>query len=84
MAADKAKGDAEKKEKEELTQENVCKMAQMDIDEDIDRAETAAQTIRTFAKLEDESSEEFVGYADVEDPDVELDGGAEYALTPLC
>ena len=55
MAADKAKADAEKKEKEELMQENHHKMAQMDIDEDIDRAETAAQTIRTFAKLQSSS-----------------------------
>ena len=81
MAADKAKADVEKKEKEELTRENVRKMAQMDIDEDIDRAETAARTIRTFAELEDESGEEFVGYADVEDSDSELDGRAEDALT---
>ena len=81
MAADKAKADAEKKEKEELMRENVRKMAQMDIDEDIDRAETAARTIRTFAELEDESGEEFVGYADVEDSDSELDGRAEDALT---
>ena len=65
----------------ELTQKNVRKMAQMDIDEDINRAETAAQTIRTFTELEDESSEEFIGYADIEDSDTELDGGAEDALT---
>jgi hypothetical protein len=81
MAADKAKADAEKKLKEELTQENHRKMAQMDIDEDVDRAETAARTIRTFTELEDESSEEFIGYADIEDSESESDRGAEDALT---
>jgi len=78
---DKAKADAEKKEKEECTQENHCKMVQMDINEDIDRAETAAQTIRTFVELEDESSEEFVGYTAIEDSKSESDRGAEDMLS---
>jgi len=77
---DKAKADAEKKQKE-LMQENYHKMAQMDINEDVDRAETAARTIRTFTELEDESGEEFVGYAAVEDSESESDGRAEDALT---
>ncbi|KDR66446.1 hypothetical protein GALMADRAFT_232506 [Galerina marginata CBS 339.88] len=53
----------------------------MDIDEDIDRAETAARTIRTFAELEDESGEDFIGYTAVDDSESESDGGAEDALT---
>ncbi|KAF8812151.1 hypothetical protein BYT27DRAFT_7252111 [Phlegmacium glaucopus] len=81
IAADKAKAEAEKKRQEELTKENHHIMAKMDIDKDIDRAETAIRTIRTFAEIEDESGEEFIGYAAIEDSESELDGGAEDALT---
>lgn len=81
IEADKAKADAEKKRKEELAEENQRALAQMDIDEDIDRAEAATRTIKTFTKLEDDSGEEFVGYAEVEDSESEPDGDAEDALT---
>ena len=80
IAADKAKAEEGKKRQEELTQENQCMMAQMDINEDLDRAETAAQTIRTFSDHEDHSGEEFVGYGDIEESESELDGEAEEAL----
>ena len=43
-------------------------MAQMDVNEDIDRAGTAARTIRTFGNLEHDSKidgEEFEGFNDV-------------------
>lgn len=53
----------------------------MDIDKDIDRAETVTRTIRTFANLDEESSEEFVGYADIEDSESELEDEVEDALT---
>jgi len=53
----------------------------MDINEDINRAETATRTIRTFAELENESGEEFIGYAAVEDSQSESDGQAEDGLT---
>lgn len=81
IAADKARAEAEKKRQEELTQENHRILAQMDVDEDIDRAETATRTIRTFAELEDGSGEEFLGFAAIEDSESESDGGAEDALT---
>jgi len=55
-------------------------MVQMDVDEDIDRAETAARTIRTFGDLEDDSGEEFIGYAEVEDSESESDSEAQDAL----
>jgi hypothetical protein len=79
IAADNARADAEKKRQKELTEENHRVVAQMDINEDIDRAETAAQTIRTFGDLErdSETGEEFEGYNDVsqgEDSDPDSDG----------
>ena len=55
-------------------------MAQMDINEDLDRAETATQTIRTFSDHEDHSGEESVEYGDIEESESELDGKAEEAL----
>ena len=79
MAADKAKADEEKKRLEDIAQENHRARVQMDIAEDIDRAETATRTIRTFGDLEDDSGEEFVGLADIEDS--ELDDEAADALT---
>lgn len=81
MAADKAKADAEKKRLEDLTQENHRAMAQMDIDEDIDRSKTAARTIRNFAAIENDSGEEFVGFADIQDSESESNGEAEDVLT---
>lgn len=63
-----------------LTQEKHHTMAQMDIDEDINRAEIAAQTIRTFTDLDCETElgiEEFVGYNSVsssDDSDLGSDG----------
>lgn len=75
MAADKAKADAEKRQKEELTEKNRQAMMRMDINEDIDRAEAVAKTIRTFtdidrAKIQVESdAEEFVGYNEVSSSD---------------
>ena len=75
MAADKAKADAEKRQKEELTEKNRQAMMWMDINEDIDRAEAVAKTIRTFtdidrAKIQVESdAEEFVGYNEVSSSD---------------
>lgn len=88
IAADKAKADAEKRQKEELIKQNRQEMMQMDIDEDIDRAETAAQTIRTFADLDrktesDSDVEEFVGYLDVSssgDSDSDSNDHAENAV----
>ncbi|KIM39261.1 hypothetical protein M413DRAFT_29440 [Hebeloma cylindrosporum] len=80
IAADKAKADAERKRQEELTQDNRRAMIQMDIDEDIDREETGARTIRTLASIENDSGEEFVGYADVQDTS-ESDSEAVNALT---
>lgn len=79
IAADKAKAEAEKKQLEELAQQNHRAMVQMDITEDIDRVETTAQTIRTFNDLEDNSGEEFIGYVEVEDS--ESDDEAEDSLT---
>lgn len=54
-------------------------MVQIDINKDIDRAETAARTIRTFDDLErdSETGEEFEGYNDIsqgEDSDPDSDG----------
>ena len=80
IAADKAAAEAKKRQEEVLTQEKHCAMAQMDIDEAIDRAEMVAQTVRTFADLDRETEsgvEEFVGYNSVsssEDSDVGSDG----------
>jgi len=69
IAADKAKADAEKRQQEELIEENHRAMMQLDIDEDVDRANTAARTIRTFADLEcantNSDGEEFEGFHDV-------------------
>ena len=68
VAADKARADAEKKRKKELTEENHCVMAQMDVNEGIERAGTATWTIRTFGDLEHDSKtdgEEFEGFIDV-------------------
>lgn len=55
-------------------------MVQLDIDEDINRAETTTQTIRTLTDLENDSGKEFIGYADVEDSECESDGDAEDTL----
>ena len=69
MAADKAKKEIEQKECEELANEKTWAMMQMDIKEDNERAQSAAQTIRTFGDLdhdtEPDSGEEFVGYDEV-------------------
>lgn len=68
MAADKAMKEMEKKQLEELTEENNRAMTRMDITEDINRAETAARTIRKFADLDhktESDGEEFVGYNEV-------------------
>lgn len=81
MAADKAKAEAEQKQLEELTQENHLAMMQMDIDEDIDRAETATRTIRNFSAIENDSGKEFVGYTNIPDSkSSESDGEAEDLL----
>jgi hypothetical protein len=79
IAADKAKADKEKKRLEELSRENHRTMVQMDLVEDMDRAGTAARTIRTLKNIQEESGEEFVGYADVVDSESEDE--AEDALT---
>jgi len=42
-------------------------MVQMDLAEDVDRAGTTARTIRTLKNIQEESGEEFVGYADIVD-----------------
>ena len=84
IAADKAKADAEKRQKEELTKENHHAMMQMDIEEDTDRAEVAARTVRSFADLDREAesdAEEFVGYHDVlGSEDSDSDGNAAVKL----
>jgi hypothetical protein len=83
IVADKAKADSEKRQKEELIKQNRRAMKRMDIDEDINRAEMAAQTIRTFADLNRETEsdvEEFVGYHDVSssgDSDSDSNGHTE-------
>lgn len=83
IAADRAKADAEKRQKEELIKQNHRAMKRMDIDEDVDRAETAAKTVRTFADLDrrtESDAEEFVGYLDVSssgDSDSDSNGHAE-------
>lgn len=71
IEADKAKAVAEKKRKEELTQENHCIIDQMDIDKDKDREKIASQTIRTFTDLEcnSESGEEFTSFNSVSSDD---------------
>lgn len=72
IAADKAAAEAKKRQQEVLTQEKHRAMAQMDIDEDVDRAEMAARTVRTFADLDRETEsgvEEFVGYNSVSSSD---------------
>ena len=82
IAAEKAKAEMEKRRLEELTKENNQAMMRIDIDEDIDRAETAARTIRTFTDLNRDSEsdgEEFVGYNEVSSGD-ESDS-AEDAVT---
>lgn len=81
IAADKAEANAEKQRQEDLTQENQRAMVQMDIDEDINRAEIAARTVRTFANLDNDSNEEFIGYADIKDSESESDGDADNAST---
>ena len=81
--ADKAKADAEKRQKEELIKLNRHAMMRMDIDEDVNRAEMAAKTIRTFADLDcrtESDVEEFVGYLNVSssgDSDSDSNGHAE-------
>ena len=81
IAADKAKADAEKRQKEELIKQNRRAMMRT-----FDRAETAAKTIRTFADLDRRTEldvEEFVGYHDVSDSensDSDSDGHAESAV----
>jgi hypothetical protein len=62
-------------------------MAQMDIDEDVDRAEMAAQTVKTFADLDRETesgAEDFVGYNSVlssfDDSDLGSDAHAHVEL----
>ena len=83
IVADKAKADAEKRQKEELIKLNRHAMMRMDIDEDVNRAETAAKTIRTFADLDrrtESDVEEFVGYLNVSssgDSDSNSNGHAE-------
>ena len=53
-------------------------MMRMDANEDINRAETAAQAIRTFADLNRESSgEEFVGYEEILGEDSDIDNDSE-------
>jgi hypothetical protein len=72
IAADKAKKELGKKQLEERAEENNQAMIQMDVKEDIDRANTIAQTVRTFADLEhdtESNGEEFVGYNEVSDGD---------------
>ena len=72
IAADKAASEAKKRQQEVLTQEKHRAMAQMDIDEDVDKAEMAARTVRTFADLDRETEsgvEEFVGYNSVPSSD---------------
>ena len=80
IAADKAKADAEKKKWEELTKENHRALEQMDIHEDISRAETAIRTIRTFGDLNRDSEmdgEEFVGFNNIASSDSDTDGHTE-------
>ena len=58
-------------------------MMQMDIDEDINRAEMAAQTIRTFTDLDRKTEsdvEEFVGYLDVSSSDSDSNGHPKSAV----
>ena len=59
-------------------------MMQMDIEEDTDRAEVAARTVRSFADLDREAesdAEEFVGYHDVlGSEDSDSDGNAAVKL----
>jgi len=55
-------------------------MVQMDLAEDVDRAGTAARTIRTLKNIEEESSEEFVGYADVVDSESEDEAEGVFML----
>ena len=84
--ADKAEAEVEKKQKEELIKQNHREMMRMDIGEVIDRAEMAAQTVRTFADLERKTEsdvEEFVGYLNVSssgDSDSDSNGHAENAV----
>lgn len=80
MAADKATADAEKKKLEDAAKENQLAMEKMDIDKDNYRAEVAARTIRTFNDLDDDSGEEFIGYANVKGSDSESDGEVHNAL----
>jgi hypothetical protein len=79
IAADNAKADAEKMRQAQLTEENHRTMIRMDVEEDINRAETVAQTIRKFADLErnSESGEEFVGFHDAEGSDSDSDSHGE-------
>lgn len=80
IAADKAKADAEKRRKDELTEENRRTMIQMDVEEDINRAEAVAKTIRTFADLErntESSGEEFAGFNDIGSQDSHSDSDRE-------
>jgi hypothetical protein len=54
-------------------------MEQMNLNDDIEREETAVRTIRTFGDLDRDSGEEFVGFDDIlgEDSDPDSDSHAE-------
>ncbi|KAF8164330.1 hypothetical protein BJ912DRAFT_1068402 [Pholiota molesta] len=70
MAADKVAAETEKTRLEELAIENQKKITQMDLDEDINKMEMEAKTIRKFSdlnQLTESSEEEFVGLNDVLD-----------------
>jgi hypothetical protein len=81
IAADNAKADAEKRRQEELIKENHCTMVQMDIDKDTNRAQTVTRTIRTFADIEGDSKEVFVGYEDISSGEDSDSGLAKDTLT---
>lgn len=70
ITADKARAEEEKKQQKLLTEKKDKAMIQMDTVEDVNRAETAARAIRTFADLDrDSAGEEFVGYDEISSED---------------
>ncbi len=76
IAADKAKADAEKKKLEDAAKENQLAMKQMDMTRTT-RAEAAARTIKNLGDLDDDSGEEFIGYANVKTSESESESDGE-------
>jgi hypothetical protein len=65
IEADKAATAEAKKQQEDKVKATDRWMAQINMDEDKDRAETAARTIRRLSNIQELDQEEFVGHNNV-------------------